>query len=1149
VKRFRALLLAGCGLWGACGVDAGAERSAQSSSALAGPIVLPIEVMPTDVDHFTPATPADAYAVERAFTLSAGDLNDLKNGGTLWIQGHGLGYRDGYYVNNLPVKDGKAGVQLNDGPWVDLTNTGAGITVQTPDRLYGGIGGGFRTVRLSVQLTQLCTAPGGIFAGDNVIRFRFNGTDGTASGFRILAFNLLSPSGNPVLGAAEFQITDPLTWLAPLPGAADIAEGQRLFTKRHSLVAGPGGASMAAACSDCHARDGRDLEYYAFSNDSIVTRSVFHGLTIAQGQQIASYVRSHPDARRGRPWNPPYQPGVGLDATPARWAAGAGLDAVLPISLASSGVMLNTILPNRASAADIAGAIRGTGLPATTLNLRQLPLAIQLPDWNSWLPEVHPLDLWGDCYWNGSGDGTFDPQSTFAAGNTPNAVASGDFDGDGDADLAVANSNDATVGVLLSDGQGGFGAQTSFAVGSSPVGVAVGDFDANGTADLAVANMGSDTVSILSGDGLGTFSVTATLTAGDGPRAVVAADIDSDGKLDLAVPNMLSDDVSLFRGQAGGAFSAAFNFTVGDAPFSAAVADFNGDANNDVVVANGSSSDLTLLLASGGTFIAQPAIATGGAPRSVAAADLNGDGKQDLAVNTSANFGVGVWLGNGDGTFAALPGVPSGGSQPYKLVIDDFDADARLDVAVANYLSANVSVLRGNGDGTFAAPALYGTGTTPVFVASGDFDGDGSRDLAVANQDSANVSVLTGNRCTPAAISDIVPSVYEQVRAAIPTAANLPGTLGDLEDATRNFIGELDNDGAWTQQRNDVMDYAVRRGYSHELVKKSLAQWMGVKYWEIMHDFALEGLGPTIFPNHGEVLSWPMGGHQAVHPIAPHVTSENRDYFRSPDQYDHANDACYGAIPACPPQLHSAQTQIKGDYDSTAWYHLQIVLNGGARNLTHNKAVRPWDMAYSLKHVDDLPRDILNGGEPAPPWEGLRYLATLIKAYQERNNGKGPAATGWALRDVSPRLLVGNYNGKATQVELLSQLDVYEPGLRLKVTDAFLTVYLEVTDPVLHTDFAPGTWPTCDPNVDFETASWWKVDPATYTVTAAPPVGNTFAGVWSFQHHADYTFRAIPLLRSLGADCALVNTLIDRGEALWTTQNAEWEALRVVCPP
>ena len=47
------------------------------------------------------------------------------------------------------------------------------------------------------------------------------------------------------------------------------------------------------------------------------------------------------------------------------------------------------------------------------------------------------------------GDGTFDAQQRFAAGDEPLSVALGDLDGDGDGDMAVANNDSDDVSVLL----------------------------------------------------------------------------------------------------------------------------------------------------------------------------------------------------------------------------------------------------------------------------------------------------------------------------------------------------------------------------------------------------------------------------------------------------------------------------------------------------------------------------------------------------------------------------------------------------------------------------------------------------------------------------------------------------------------------------
>lgn len=59
-------------------------------------------------------------------------------------------------------------------------------------------------------------------------------------------------------------------------------------------------------------------------------------------------------------------------------------------------------------------------------------------------------------------------------GPNPFSMARGDFNGDGKPDFAVANLT-GSVGVLLGNGMGGFAPQVSFAAGNSPRAVAVGD--------------------------------------------------------------------------------------------------------------------------------------------------------------------------------------------------------------------------------------------------------------------------------------------------------------------------------------------------------------------------------------------------------------------------------------------------------------------------------------------------------------------------------------------------------------------------------------------------------------------------------------------------------------------------------------------------
>jgi hypothetical protein len=75
----------------------------------------------------------------------------------------------------------------------------------------------------------------------------------------------------------------------------------------------------------------------------------------------------------------------------------------------------------------------------------------------------------------------------------------GDFTGSGKPSLAVANSGDNTLTILLGNGDGTFtqASGSPFPTGKGPVALAVGDFNGSGRLGLAVSNAGDFTVSIL----------------------------------------------------------------------------------------------------------------------------------------------------------------------------------------------------------------------------------------------------------------------------------------------------------------------------------------------------------------------------------------------------------------------------------------------------------------------------------------------------------------------------------------------------------------------------------------------------------------------------------------------------------------------------
>jgi hypothetical protein len=329
------------------------------AQTLIPPTTLPVEIM--GPEGFVAAITVD---------LPQTSARQVKS---LWLQVHGLEYPD------------LASVRVNNGPWVSLNNQTA--TVAQPGLAYGGIGGAFATLKMTVPM-----APGSVADGANRIEFRFNRTNGVVSGFRVLAFNFLQPDGERVLPPQAFIEEDPEHWRPPMMEQKEIAQGERLWQSAPLRASSLAGAPpIRAHCGDCHTRDGRDLKYFNYSNLSIVARSQFHGLSEQEGKQIASYIRALDEPHPGRPWNPPYQPGPGMQTRPgAELAAGAGLDWVLD----EDSKTLRSLFGEQ----DGPAAPAAVFAPDGDLKLREIPIAFQMPDWNHWLPQVHPLDAWGERF-------------------------------------------------------------------------------------------------------------------------------------------------------------------------------------------------------------------------------------------------------------------------------------------------------------------------------------------------------------------------------------------------------------------------------------------------------------------------------------------------------------------------------------------------------------------------------------------------------------------------------------------------------------------------------------------------------------------------------------------------------------------------------
>ena len=90
-------------------------------------------------------------------------------------------------------------------------------------------------------------------------------------------------------------------------------------------------------------------------------------------------------------------------------------------------------------------------------------------------------------------------------------MAVADLTGDGIPDIVTANAFDNTVSVLMGIGNGTFQPQQTFAVGSRPYSVAVADLTGDGNPDIVTTNYLGNSLSVLLNDGDGTFAAQQTI--------------------------------------------------------------------------------------------------------------------------------------------------------------------------------------------------------------------------------------------------------------------------------------------------------------------------------------------------------------------------------------------------------------------------------------------------------------------------------------------------------------------------------------------------------------------------------------------------------------------------------------------------------------
>ncbi len=446
----------------------------------------------------------------------------------------------------------------------------------------------------------------------------------------------------------------------------------------------------------------------------------------------------------------------------------------------------------------------------------------------------------------GNGDGTFQTAVSYASGGVfANSMAIADLRGNGTMDIIVGNcgsvqrnicvGTNGGVGVLLGNGNGTFQPAVPYSAAFGVASVTAADVNADGKMDLLLAtNCGSagsytGCVGVLSGNGDGTFAAAVTYTSGGfSPTSIAVHDVNGDSKLDVVVAHcgLISDNAcgtgnaGVLLGNGDGTFAAGVVYNSnGIYSQGVAVGDVNGDGKADVVVVNSSISlsnlagNLGVLLGNGdGTFQAAVAYPSGGfGGASVALADVNGDGKLDIGVancsttagnctGTSGTEGVGILLGNGDGTFQTAVTFASGGNTPFGLAVADLNGDSKPDVATANCAGSNCGLHIG-AVGVLLNASLGGTSTTLASSANPSTFGQSVTFTA---------TVTSGFKGTPAGTVNFFDGTTSLGTSGLDGTGAASFTTASLAEGTHSITGTYSGDGNFVTSTSPVLSQIVQ---------------------------------------------------------------------------------------------------------------------------------------------------------------------------------------------------------------------------------------------------------------------------------------------------------------------------------------------------
>jgi hypothetical protein len=325
-------------------------------------------------------------------------------------------------------------------------------------------------------------------------------------------------------------------------------------------------------------------------------------------------------------------------------------------------------------------------------------------------------------------------------GQSTNAIAIADFNGDKILDIATTDDQPAPV-VLLGKGNGQFSVPANLGTPTSVGGqLFAADFNGDGKMDLLTTSAGAPPEdSVLLGNGNATFGTPSPLNTPFGTYGnVTVADFNHDGKSDIA--SLDYESLDIFLGQSSGSFieNSYDDFWIGSQGI--ASGDFNQDGHLDVVVSQDQANPLQVFLGNGdGTFKPADQLPAVNLPNVVAAADIDGDGHLDLIVDLGYYNLIQILYGNGDGTFQAPVNIATL-RQYMQMSVVDMNGDGLPDLVLTD--GTVLAIIPNIGARAFGSEQHLLAGAIASFAIK-DVNGDSLPDIIVANGSLGSLSATT----------------------------------------------------------------------------------------------------------------------------------------------------------------------------------------------------------------------------------------------------------------------------------------------------------------------------------------------------------------------------------------------------------------------